>query len=83
MGQKPPPTKVHCDNTSMVGIIKNTVKRQQSRLMEMRFSWISDQEQRDIYSVQWHPGKENLEDYQSKHHARIHDQNVRPWYLHT
>jgi hypothetical protein len=32
--------------------------------------------------VKWHPGQENLADYQSKHHIGTHHQAVCPWYLH-
>ena len=35
MGHPPPPTHVHCDNSTAVGIANNTVKRQRSRSMEM------------------------------------------------
>ena len=48
----------------------------------MRFFWIGDKEAQNIYGISWHPGQENLADYQSKHHAGAHHRNVRPWYLH-
>ncbi len=32
--------------------------------------------------ISWHPGMENLAEYQSKHHLGSHHVNVRPWYLH-
>jgi hypothetical protein len=35
-----------------------------------------------MYQVVWHPGQENLADYQSKHHPGGHHVAVRPWYLH-
>jgi hypothetical protein len=37
MGHIQPKTPVHWDNATAVGIAISTVKRQQSRLMEMRF----------------------------------------------
>ena len=37
----------------------------------------------EIYKLRWHPGQENLADYQSKHHVGAHHVAVRPWYLHT
>jgi hypothetical protein len=50
--------------------------------MEMRFFWVADAvEPRKIY-IKYYPGKENLVDYQSKHHVSAHHQAVRPWYLH-
>ena len=35
-----------------------------------------------MYSFKWHPGMENLADYQSKHHPGAHHTAVRPYYLH-
>jgi hypothetical protein len=50
--------------------------------MEMRFFWVCDKVAQDVYDVKWHPGKENLADYQSKHHPGAHHNTVHPWYLH-
>ena len=38
-----PPTPIHIDNTTAVGIVNNTIKRQQSRAMEMQYFWLLDQ----------------------------------------
>jgi len=50
--------------------------------MEMRYFWVGDKEAQDVYEIKWHPGQENLADYQSKHHIGSHHQAVRLWYLH-
>ena len=50
--------------------------------MEMRYFWVGDKEAQDVYEIKWHPGQENLADYQSKHHIGSHHQAVCPWYLH-
>ncbi len=50
--------------------------------MEMRYFWVCDKVAQDVNDVKWHPGKENLADYQSKHHPGAHHTAVRPWYLH-
>ena len=50
--------------------------------MEMRFFWIGNKVAQNMYQVAWHPGQENLADYQSKHHVGSHHIAVRPWYLH-
>jgi hypothetical protein len=50
--------------------------------MEMHFFWISDKVAQDMYALSWHPGQENLADYQSKHHTGAHHIAVHPWYLH-
>ena len=50
--------------------------------MEMRFVWVADAVEQGKFNIQYYPGKENLADYQSKHHTGAHHQEVRPWYLH-
>ena len=65
-----------------MGIASNTVKRQRSRLMEMRCFWIGDKVSQEMYDITWHTGMENLADYQSKHHIGSHHVAVRPYYLH-
>ena len=67
MGHKQPPTPMHCDNITATGIANDTVKKQRSRSMEMRFFWITDQVKICNFDVQWHPGQENRADYYTKH----------------
>jgi hypothetical protein len=82
LGHPQPRTPIHCDNATAVGNANNTVKRQRSRSMEMRYFWVCDKVAQDAYNIKWHPGQENLANYQSKHHTGAHHQAVRPWYLH-
>jgi len=42
LGHPQPPTPIHVDNTTTVGIVNNTIKRQRSRAMEMRYFWLLD-----------------------------------------
>ena len=44
LGHPQPPTPIHIDNTTTVGIVNNTIKRQKSRAMEMRYFWLLDHE---------------------------------------
>ncbi len=73
---------VHCDNAAAIGIANNTIKRQHSRAMEMRYFWVGDNVSQDIYSLSWHPVQENLGNYQSWHHPEAHHSAVRAYYLH-
>jgi hypothetical protein len=82
MGHIQPKTPVHCDNATAVGISNSMVKRQRSCLMEMCFFLNSDKHAQEMYALHWHPGQENLVNYQSKHHAGAHHVAVCPWYLH-
>ena len=63
MGHTQPPIPIHIDNTTAVGIVNNTIKRQQSGAFEMRYFWLLDQEAQRIFDFLHHPGKENLGDY--------------------
>ncbi len=83
IGHPQPKTPVHSDNATAVGIANNTIKRQRSQSMEMRFVWIGDKIAQEMYTLNWHPGQENLADYQSKHHTGSHHVAVSPWYLHS
>ena len=79
----PQPTiPIQCDNTTAVGIVNNTVKRQRSRAMEMRYFWLLDGKVQRRFAVYYHPGQENLGDYQTKHHIGTHHTRARPFYLH-
>ena len=83
MGHPQPPTPIHCDNATAVGIANETVKKHRSRPMEMRYFYSCNQVKRGNFDVQCHPGLEYLDDYPSKHHVTSYHQNVRPIYLHT
>ena len=73
---------VHLDNTTAVGIVNNTFKRQRSRAMEMRYFWLLCQEAQQILKVVHKPAAENMADYLTKaHFGQIH-KHVRPYYLH-
>jgi hypothetical protein len=50
--------------------------------MEIRFFWVADAVVQGKFEIKYHPGKENLGDYQSKHHVGAHYTAVHPWYLH-
>ena len=83
MGHPQPPTPIHCDNATVVGIANETIKKHRSRPMEMIYFYSCEQVRRGNFKVQYHPGLECLGDYSSKHHITEHHQNVRPIYLHT
>ena len=83
LGHPQPAISIHADNTTAVVIVNNTVKRQRSRAMEMRYFWLLDQAVQRRFSVQYHPGQENLGDYQTKHHLGYHHVKGRPFYLHS
>eukprot|EP00804_Cyclotella_cryptica_P000099 CCRYP_013740-RA/>CCRYP_013740-RA protein AED:0.54 eAED:0.62 QI:0/0/0/1/0/0/2/0/116 len=42
LGHPQPPTPIHVDNSTTVGIVNNTIKRQKSQSMEMGYFWLLD-----------------------------------------
>jgi hypothetical protein len=83
LGHPQPPTPIHTDNTTTVGIVNNTIKRQRSRAMGMRYFWLLDGKTQKYFKFYYMPGQENLGDYPSKHHTADIHQHVRPYYVHT
>ncbi len=82
LGHPQPKIPVHCDNATAVGIVNNTIKRQRLCAMEMKQIWTCEKDAQKVFSFKWHPGMENLADYQSKHHLGGHYTAVRQYYLH-
>jgi hypothetical protein len=82
LGHPQPPTPIHVDNTTTVGIVNNTIKRQRSRAMEMRYFWLLDGKVQKLFCFYYQPGQENLGDYPSKHHSVDIHHHVRPYYVH-
>jgi hypothetical protein len=82
LGHLQPPIPVHCNNATAVGIANNTIKRQRSCAMEMKYFWTCEKDAQKVFLFKWHPGMENLADYQSKHRPSGHHTAVRPYYLH-
>jgi hypothetical protein len=83
LGHCQPPTPIHIDNSTTVGIVNNTIKRQKSRSMEMRYFWLLDGAINKLFDFKYQPGLENLADYPSKAHPGSHHLEVRPYYVHT
>ena len=82
LGHPQPPSPIHVDNSTAVGIANGTIKRQRLRAMEMRYFWACDQVDAGHFLVVWHPVLENLADYFSKHHPSSHHKHVRLFHLH-
>ena len=72
IGHPQPKIPVHCDNATAFSITNNTIKCQRSCAMEMKYFWTCEKDAQKVFSSKWHPGMENLADYQSKHHPGGH-----------
>ena len=68
LGHPQPKIPVHCNNATAFSITNNTIKCQRLCAMEMKYFWTCEKDAQKVFSSKWHPGMENLADYQSKHH---------------
>ena len=81
--QRPqPPTPITVDNSTVAGLVQDTIKANKSRAMDMRLHWIHDWAQQHLFLVIWAPGKLNKVDYFIKLHAPIHHRHMQFVYLH-
>jgi hypothetical protein len=49
--------------------------------MDMRLHWLKNCEAQEHIRIHWRPGKLNLADYWTKHHAPAHHANIRAKFL--
>ncbi len=49
LGCPQPPTPIHIDNTTTIGIVNNTIKQQQSCAIEMRYFWLLDGDVQQLF----------------------------------
>ena len=81
MGHPQPATTIYTDNSTATGIMNNTIHRQRSRAMDMRYHWTQDRVAQQHFHVLWIPAAENLADYFTKHFPGTHHQQMRPQYV--
>ena len=81
LGHPQPPTPIHIDNITVVGIVNNTIKRQSSQAMEMRYFWLLDGDVQKMFSFRYHPGQENMGDFYTKAFNTNDAQRATPFYL--
>ncbi len=60
LGHPQPPTPIHIDNTTTVEIVYNTIKRQRSQGMEMRYFWLLDGKTQQYFKLYYQPSLKNL-----------------------
>ena len=81
MNHPQPPTPMQTDNSTASGLANDTIKQKKSKAMNMRWFWIRDKVQANIFNVYWNMGKTNRADYFSKQHPTSHHVAMRPVYL--
>jgi hypothetical protein len=44
--------------------------------MDMRYHWLTDRVRQKQFDLYWHPGRENLGNYHTKHHSAQHNKDM-------
>jgi hypothetical protein len=83
MGHPQPPTPIRTDNITARGIFTGTIKKKQSKAIDMRFYWLKYRYEKKQFDFIWGPGIENLGDYSTKHHTGTHHSVVHSIYLYV
>ena len=65
----------------MEGVINHKIQPKRTKAMDMHFHWLRDREAQGQFNIYWRPGKTNLADYFTKHHAAAHHKNIRAEFL--
>ena len=81
MDHPQPRTPIQTDNTTAEGVINKKIQPKCTKATDMRFHWLRDREAQGQFQICWQPGKTNLADYFTKHHAPAHHVNVRAEFL--
>jgi hypothetical protein len=77
MGHPQYKTPIQTDNSTAHGVVNGKIQPKQTKAMDMRFYWLKDRATQNFFQFHWKPGKNNLADYWTKHHAAIHHTNIR------
>jgi hypothetical protein len=70
------------NNTTAVGIVNISIKKQGSQLMEMRYFWLLNQASQKYFKFFYQPGAELMAEYPSKAHVGPIHIHVCSYYLH-
>jgi hypothetical protein len=82
LGHIQPPTPLRTDNSTVFGILNETIKQKRSKSMDMRYHWLTDRVRQKQFDIYWRPGRENLDNYHTKHHSAQHHTDMRGLILH-
>ncbi len=78
---QPGPTPVTTDNSTAIGLTRDTMTPKASKSMDMRFQWLKCRRAQSLFKYLWAKGTKNRADYPSKHHPAKHHLLVRPRYV--
>ena len=76
-----PPTHTQLENTTVVNFVNDELKKKCTKVINMRFYWITYRTNQKQFMIFWNPGNGNLCDYHTKKHTPAHHLLMSPIYL--
>ena len=68
LGHPQQASPIKTDNATAASFVKDMLKQKCSKAWDMRYHWLSEQQNRKIFNIYWDKGSRNLADYHTKHH---------------
>ena len=72
MDHRQPPTSVQIDNTTAFGCVNKIMVPKATKSTDMRYWYMRDQSDQEMFRYYWGKGKENCADYWTKHFSAAH-----------
>jgi hypothetical protein len=82
VGHQKPAKPLRTDNSTVFGILNETIKQKRSKAMDMRYHWLTCRVLQKQFYVYWRPYKDNFGGYHTKYHSAQHHKDMRPIILH-
>jgi hypothetical protein len=77
MGWPQPKSPIQTDNSTVSGVVNNTIVPRRSKMMDMHFWWLRCHASQDQFCYYWDAGSKNWADYHTKHHPDTYHESHR------
>ena len=68
LGHPQAATPIKTDNATAASFVRDMLKQKRSKAWDMRYHWLSKQQNKKNFEIYWDKGVRNLADYHTKHH---------------
>ena len=81
LGHPQQKTEVKTDNSTANSFVHATMRLKRSKTWDMRWNWLREKAQQNIFKILWERGTKNKADYFTKHHNPSHHRLSRSDYI--
>ena len=77
LGHPQPTTTITTDNTTVAAFANDNITQKRSKSWDIRYYWLRDKQQHNIFKPAWTKAQDNLADYFTKHFSGKYHRNIR------